>query len=145
MNETLATVLVGIFGITGSLLLLASAVAMFRVRDALSRINVFSPATGLGMPLIVAAAYVFDLYSTGFSWSSLLMAVVAVLCLIIVSSVASNTLARSAVLSGQPVYRKTNPNRLAVPPEGVTDIDLDADSNTGPGTDSGTEVENAED
>jgi multicomponent Na+:H+ antiporter subunit G len=125
MNETLATVLVGIFGITGSLLLLASALAMFRVRDALSRINVFSPATGLGMPLIVAAAYVFDLYSNGFSWASLLMAVVAVLCLIIVSSVASNTLARSTVLSGQPVYRRTSPNRLAVPPEGVVDVDPD--------------------
>ncbi|MGC2939769.1 MULTISPECIES: cation:proton antiporter [unclassified Brevibacterium] len=125
MNEALATTLVGIFGITGSLLLLGSALAMFRVRDALSRINVFSPATGLGMPLIVAAAYVFDLYSAGFSWPSTLMAVVAVLCLIIVSSVASNTLARSAVLSGQPVHRKTDPNRLAHPPDGVIDDDPD--------------------
>ena len=51
------------------------------------------------------------------------MAVVAVLCLIIVSSVASNTLARSTVLSGQPVFRKTSPNRLAFPPEGVIDVD----------------------
>jgi multicomponent Na+:H+ antiporter subunit G len=127
MSETLATVLVGIFGITGSLLLLASALAMFRVRDALSRINVFSPATGLGMPLIVAAAYVFDLHSTGFSWSSLIMAVIAVLCLIIVSSVASNTLARSTVLSGQPVFRKTRPNRLSFPPEGTVDVDPEAE------------------
>ena len=126
MNETLATTLVGIFGITGSLLLLGSALAMFRVRDALSRINVFSPATGLGMPFIVIAAFVFDLYSSGFSWTSLIMAVIAVLCLIIVSSVASNTLARSAVLSGQPVFRKTAPNRLAAPPDGVIDVDPDA-------------------
>lgn len=127
MNEILATVLVGIFGITGSLLLLSSALAMYRVRDSLSRINVFSPATGLGMPLIVAAAYVFDLHSSGFSWGSLIMAVVAVMCLIIVSSVASNTLARSTVLSGQPVYRKTSPNRLAQPPEGTVDVDPEAD------------------
>ncbi|WP_209325161.1 cation:proton antiporter [Brevibacterium renqingii] len=127
MNETLATVLVGIFGITGSLLLLSSALAMFRVRDSLSRINVFSPATGLGMPLIVVAAYVFDLHASGFDWVSLLMAVVAVLCLIIVSSVASNTLARSAVLSGQPVFRKTSPNRLAQPPVGAEDVDPDTD------------------
>ncbi|GGC25131.1 multisubunit sodium/proton antiporter, MrpG subunit (TC 2.A.63.1) [Brevibacterium iodinum ATCC 49514] len=126
MNEALATTLVGIFGITGSLLLLGSALAMFRVRDALSRINVFSPATGLGMPFIVIAAFIYDLYASGFSWSSLIMAVIAVLCLIIVSSVASNTLARSAVLSGQPVFRKTSPNRLAAPPEGVVDIDPDA-------------------
>ena len=75
---------------------------------------------------IVIAAFIYDLYSSGFSWSSLIMAVIAVLCLIIVSSVASNTLARSAVLSGQPVFRKTSPNRLAAPPEGVVDIDPDA-------------------
>lgn len=121
MNDLVATVLVGVFGITGSLLILASAIAMFRVRDALSRINVFSPATGLGMPFIVIAAYVYDVHSGGFSWGSLLMALVAVLCLIIVSSVASNTLSRSTVLSGQPVHRKTSPNRLAQPPAGVVD------------------------
>lgn len=126
MTDTVAVTLVGIFGITGSLLVLASAIAMFRVRDALSRINVFSPSTGLGLPLIVAAAYVYDFHADGFSWGSLLMAAVAVLCLIIVSSVGSNTLSRSSVLSGQPVYRKTAPNRLARPPRGVIDNDPEA-------------------
>lgn len=126
MNDAVATTLVGVFGITGSLLMLSSALAMFRVRDALSRINVFSPATGLGMPLIVAAVYIYDIHTEGFSWGSLLMAAVAVLCLIIVSSVASNTLSRASVLSGQPVYRKTAPNRLASPPEGIVDEDPDA-------------------
>ena len=126
MNDAVATTLVGIFGITGSLLMLFSAIAMFRVRDALSRINVFSPATGLGMPLIVAAVYVYDLHTEGFSWGSLLMAVVAVLGVIIVSSVGSNTLSRASVLSGQPVHRKTSPNRLAQPPVGVVDVDPDA-------------------
>ncbi|MCF2588278.1 cation:proton antiporter [Brevibacterium sp. UCMA 11752] len=126
MNDAVATALVGVFGISGSLLMLFSALAMFRVRDALSRINVFSPATGLGMPLIVAAVYVYDIHTEGFSWGSLLMAVAAVLCLIIVSSVASNTLSRASVLSGQPVYRKTAPNRLARPPAGVVDEDLDS-------------------
>ncbi|GAA1871934.1 cation:proton antiporter [Brevibacterium marinum] len=123
MNDAVATTLVGVFGISGSLLMLFSAMAMFRVRDAFSRINVFSPSTGVGMPLIVVAAYVYDLHSAGFSWGSLLMAVVAVLCLIIVSSVASNTLSRASVLSGQPVYRKTSPNRLARPPAGTIDVD----------------------
>ncbi|MCF2574434.1 cation:proton antiporter [Brevibacterium sp. UCMA 11754] len=126
MNDAVATALVGVFGISGSLLMLFSALAMFRVRDALSRINVFSPATGLGMPLIVAAVYVYDIHTEGFSWGSLLMAVAAVLCLIIVSSVASNTLSRASVLSGQPVYRKTAPNRLARPPAGVVDEDPDS-------------------
>lgn len=121
MNHLLATVLVGVFGIAGSLVMLASALAMFRVNDALSRINVFSPATGLGMPLIVAAAWIADVDVNGFDWSSLLIAALAILCLIIVSSVASNTLSRASVLSGQPVHRKTRPNRLAVPPDGTND------------------------
>ncbi|MCT1766630.1 cation:proton antiporter [Brevibacterium casei] len=123
MNELTATILVGVFGITGSLIVLASALAMFRVRDALSRINVFSPATGLGLPLIALAAYVSDLYVEGFSVTSLLVLLATILCLIIVSSVASNTLSRASVLSGQPIYRKTSPNRLAQPPEGIEDPD----------------------
>ena len=123
MNELTATLLVGVFGITGSLIVLASALAMFRVRDALSRINVFSPATGLGLPLIALAAYVSDLYVEGFSVTSLLVLLATILCLIIVSSVASNTLSRASVLSGQPIYRKTSPNRLAQPPEGIEDPD----------------------
>lgn len=130
MNEVVATTLVGLFGITGSLIMLASAIAMFRVRDALSRINVFSPATGLGMPLIVIAAYVYDVHTEGFSLGSLLMAIVGMLCLIIVSSVASNTLSRASVLSGQPVYRKTAPNRLAQPPAGVIDSETDVAEET---------------
>lgn len=126
MNDAVAVTLVGVLGITGSLLVLVSAIAMFRVRDALSRINVFSPATGLGLPLIVVAAFVYDLHAEGFRLGSLLMAIVAVVCLITVSSVASNTLARASVLSGQPIHRKTSPNRLARPPEGVVDVDPDA-------------------
>lgn len=121
MSDTVATALVGIFGITGSLLMLASALAMFRVKDALSRINVFSPATGLGMPLIVIAAYIHTLHTEGFRVMTLFIALIAILCLIIVSSVASNTLSRASVLSGQPIYRKTSPNRLAQPPEGIED------------------------
>lgn len=131
MNHVLATVLVGVFGITGSLIMLACALAMFRVNDALSRINVFSPATGFGMPLIVVAAWVADFDMNGFDWGSLLIAALAVICLIVVSSVASNTLSRASVLSGQPVHRKTKPNRLAVAPEGVVDVDESAEHRSG--------------
>lgn len=131
MNELTATILVGVFGISGSLIVLASALAMFRVRDALSRINVFSPATGLGMPLIALAAYVSDVYVEGFSVTSLIILIVTILCLVIVSSVASNTLSRASVLSGQPIYRKTSPNRLAQAPEGIEDPDPTAAPKTG--------------
>ena len=52
------TVIVGLLCLTGALFVLVSAVAMLKARDGLSRINVLSAATGLGMPLIVAGALV---------------------------------------------------------------------------------------
>lgn len=123
--DTLAAVLVGIFGITGSLLVFFSVIAMFRAKDALARISVFSPATGLGMPLILAAAYIYTLWQDGFSLMRLLMALVAFVSLLLVSSVASNTLSRATFMGGSPVWRKTHPNRLAEPRRPEDDADLD--------------------
>lgn len=113
--DVLAVILVGFFGIGGSLILLGTVIAMFRTRDALSRINVFSPGTGLGMPMILVGAYVFTLYTEGFRILHLLMAIFAFLALIVVSSVASNVLSRAVYASGSPVSRKTVVNRLAEP------------------------------
>lgn len=96
----------------GALLLLISGLAMFRAKDALSRINVFSPASGLGMPLVVLGCYLYTLQHEGFSVYRLLIAIVAFLSFIIVSSIASNTLSRSTLLGGSPVHRFTRPNRL---------------------------------
>ncbi len=112
--DLVAAIVVGVCGLLGSTIMLLCAVAMFRTHDALSRINVFSPATGVGMPLILVAAYVFTLYAEGFSVLKLLMAIVAFCALIVVSSVASNVLSRATFASGSPVWRKTSPNRLAV-------------------------------
>lgn len=114
--DTLAITLVGVFGITGSAIVLLSAVAMFRANDALSRINVFSPATGLAMPLILLAAYIYTLWHDGFSLTRLFMAVGGFLALIVVSSVASNVLSRSTFAGGAPVWRHTSPNRLSEAP-----------------------------
>lgn len=111
--DVLAITLVGVFGITGSLIVLFCAIAMFRANDALSRINVFSPATGLALPLILLAAYIYTLWQDGFSLTRLFMAIAGFLSLIIVSSVASNVLSRSTFAGGAPVWRHTSPNRLA--------------------------------
>ena len=108
-------VVIAVCVLTGALLMVSSALAMFRAKDALSRINVFSPATGLGMPLVVAGCYIYTLQNEGFSVYRLLIAIVAFLSLIIVSSIASNTLSRSTVMAGSPVHRYTRPNRLVEP------------------------------
>ena len=108
--DILFTVLVGVVGIGGCLIVLGSSIAMFRARDALSRINVFSPVTGLGMPMILVAAYVHSLWAEGFSVWRTFATVVAFLALIAVSSVASNVLSRATFVSGSPVSRATVPN-----------------------------------
>ncbi|WP_349828884.1 cation:proton antiporter [Brevibacterium litoralis] len=111
----LANIVTALGVLSGGLVMLACAVAMFRAPDALSRINVFSPATGLGMPLVVVGVYAHTFVTDGFGLTRLVMAVVAVLSLIIVSSVATNVLSRSVYVSGAPVWRGTKPNRLAEP------------------------------
>lgn len=115
MNPVLGAV-IGVLAIAGALLVLVSAVSMLREKDALSRINVWSPATGMGLPLIVIAAWLHELGSTGFSWTGALQTLVTLAALLIVSSVASNVLARAAYLSGAPVTPDTDPQDLAREP-----------------------------
>lgn len=124
-NPVLAAVIVALC-VGGALLVVLSAVAMLRERDAFARINVLSPATGMGLPMIVLAAYLHGLSVSGFSWGSLLKLLLTLLALLIVSSVASNTLARAAYLSGAPVDPRTRPQDLAYEPgtqdpDGTTD------------------------
>ncbi len=96
MGDSVATdLLIGVPALMGSLCFLVAAVAMARARDALTRINMLSVATGLGMMLFIVAAYVNDL-TGGFRWMGLVMAVVALGATVVVTTVASITLARAA-------------------------------------------------
>lgn len=118
MMSPVVDVVVGVLSATGALLVLASAVAMLRERDAFCRITCLSPATGLGLPLIVVAAFIHKAAHTGFTADLLLRTLVTVASLLIVSSVASNVLARAAYLSGAPVDPATEPHDLARDPHG---------------------------
>ncbi|WP_341856888.1 monovalent cation/H(+) antiporter subunit G [Brachybacterium sp. GPGPB12] len=51
------TVLIGVLLIGGAFWMLTAALSMFHARDSFSRINVLSPATGLGLPMIVIGAF----------------------------------------------------------------------------------------
>lgn len=107
------SVLIAVLLLGGAFWMLTAALSMFHARDALSRINVLSPATGLGLPMIVVGAFLEHLQTDGFSAAVLLKTIITVLALIIVSSVASNVLARAAYLSGSPVDPRTAPQDLA--------------------------------
>ena len=115
------TTLAGIFVVLGALLGVASAIAMHRQRDAISRINVFSPATGLGLPLIVTAAFLHRWAVAGFDGVDLFKTLVTIAALLVVSSVATNVIARAAYLSAAPVDPHTDPQDLARAPEPGSD------------------------
>ncbi|MGM7666764.1 cation:proton antiporter [Microbacterium sp. A93] len=108
-------ILASILMLGGALLVLLSAVAMVRSRDALQMMNVFSPATGMGLPLVVAGVYVHLTGLNGFHWWVLVVSLITVVSLVIVSSLASNTLARAVYQSGAPVDPGTEPQDLARP------------------------------
>lgn len=110
-------VAIGALSVVGSLLIAGCGLAMLRERDAFSRINSLGAATALGMPLIVLATYLHSLRVDGFELWSLVRLLVTLGCLLVVSSVASNVLGRSAYLSGAPVTPETEPQDLARDPD----------------------------
>lgn len=114
--ELAAAVLV----LCGVVLVLLSSVAMVRSRDALQMMNVFSPATAMGLPLVVGGVFVHLTGRNGFDWWVLLISLVTISSLVIVSSLASNTLARAVYQSGAPVDPRTRPQDLAGPERGAS-------------------------
>lgn len=111
--------LIAVLSIGGAFFVLVSALAMLRVGDGLSRVNVLSPATGIGLPAIVTAAFIHDLQMHGFDVFDLVKTLVAIAGFIILSSVASNTLGRATYRSGCPLDPDTHPNELAERPPGT--------------------------
>ncbi|WP_231928215.1 cation:proton antiporter [Devriesea agamarum] len=115
--DIVVTVVVAVLVLGGAFFMLTAAVSMFRAHDALARINVLSPATGLGLPMIVLGAYIQHVWVGGFSVLVLIKVVMTIIALIIVSSVGSNVLARAAYLSGAAVDPRTSPQELAEDPD----------------------------
>lgn len=119
MNPVLDAVLAVVAAVLmlgGAFWMLTSALAMFHARDALSRVNVLSPATGLGLPMIVVGVFVEHTRVSGFEAANLVKTLFTVVALIIVSSIASNLLSRAAYLSGAPLDPRTAPQDLARAP-----------------------------
>lgn len=112
----LADAVAGVLIVIGSVAVLLTAIAMIRVRDAVSRINVLSPVTAFGLPLVVLGEYVSTTAHHGFTTWGLVRLLITLVALLVVSSLASNALARAAVLSGARIDPATRPNDLAEEP-----------------------------
>lgn len=113
MSGAVVGAVVGVLAIGGALFILVAAVGMLRSRDAISRVNTFSPATGVGIPLIILAALVHDIAEHGWSTSTFLKVVLSVAASLVVSTVGSNMLARAAYRSQTGLDPATRSNALA--------------------------------
>lgn len=112
-------VVVGALVLAGAVIMLLTSIALMRARDAITRVNALSPATALGVPLIVVGTYGYTVATTGFSLWALVRLVVTIAALLVVSSMASNALARATIMSGAPIDPETSPNELAEEPGGA--------------------------
>lgn len=113
-------VLIALLVCLGALCPVFVGVALLRQPDAYSRLNSMGPATALGFPLIVLAVFLASWLRDGFSVWLLLKALGTIAAAVVVSSVATNILARAAYLSGAPVDPRTTPNELANSPDSGT-------------------------
>ena len=100
----------------GAVLVLLSAVSMQRAADGLQMMNVFSPTTGMGLPLLSFGVFLCLTARDGFSLWSLVLFLLTATSLVIVSSLASNVLARGIYRSGAHVDEATVPQDLAEDP-----------------------------
>jgi multicomponent Na+:H+ antiporter subunit G len=102
----------GLLMLLGSLFFAVTAIGVFRAGDAISRVNNLSPAMGAGLPLIIIGAAVHDLAAGDLTVLDGVKAVLAVGAALVVSSVASNMLARAAYRSQQELDPRTLGNAL---------------------------------
>ncbi|HSK32148.1 MAG TPA: monovalent cation/H(+) antiporter subunit G [Propionicimonas sp.] len=102
----------GLLMLLGSLFFAVTAIGMLRARDAISRVNNLSPATGAGLPLIIIGAAVHDLAAGDLTVLDGVKAALAVGASLVVSSVASNMLGRAAYRSQQELDPRTLSNAL---------------------------------
>ena len=105
-------VLGGVLLVAGSLFFLLTAIGMLRSRDAISRVNNLSPATGVGLPLIILGAVAGELARDSLTAVDVVMAVLAIGAALVVSSVASNMLGRAAYRSQRELDPRTLSNAL---------------------------------
>ncbi|MDP3892782.1 monovalent cation/H(+) antiporter subunit G [Nocardioides sp.] len=109
---TAGALVAGVLMLTGSLFYAVTAIGMMRARDAISRVNNLSPATGAGLPLIILGAVIHRLSHGDLTVLDGVKAALAIGASLVVSSVASNMLGRAAYRSQSVLDPRTLSNAL---------------------------------
>ena len=67
---TIAEIIASVLLVVATVLVIATAIALWRAPDALTRVNLLGPTVGLAVPLLLVAKLVVDFSENGFSrWS----------------------------------------------------------------------------
>lgn len=117
MMQLVGEILIAVLVVGGALGAVIVGIALLRQPDVYSRMNSMGPATALGFPMVILGVFLAYWFRDGFSVALLLKALATVGAAVVVSSVATNVLARAAYLSGAPVDPRTVPNELAAEEE----------------------------
>ncbi|HKM24649.1 MAG TPA: Na+/H+ antiporter subunit G [Corynebacterium sp.] len=92
---SVAEIIVSVLVVLATLMVVTTAVAMWRAPDALTRVNLMGPVVGVAFPLLVTGKLIIDWSTTGFDPNDTVRAVLAVAGVWIVGSVGSYYLGRS--------------------------------------------------
>ncbi|OFP31203.1 Na+/H+ antiporter subunit G [Corynebacterium sp. HMSC068G04] len=92
---TIAEIIASILLVVATILVIATAIALWRAPDALTRVNLLGPTVGLAVPLLLVAKVVVDFAENGFSLWSLIKVMIACFGVWIIGSVGSFYMGRS--------------------------------------------------
>lgn len=81
--------------ILATVMVVATAVAMWRAPDALTRANLIGPVVGVAVPLLLVSKLIIDWSTTGFDLNNFIRAVLAIAGVWIVGAVGSYYIGRS--------------------------------------------------
>lgn len=93
----LVTALFAVLVLGGSFYLLVAVIAMWRAKDALSRVNKLSSGVMVGIPALVLANMVVEADQGVLTWGKALTGIIAIASVLVVATVASEVLGRAVL------------------------------------------------
>lgn len=97
IGTIITTVLFALTIIGGSLYLLGAAIAMWRAKDALSRMNQLSAGVMVGVPLLIVGNAILEFDQGTLTWGKTITGLIAIVAVLVVATVASEVLARAVL------------------------------------------------
>ena len=92
---TFVEIIVAIIVIVATLMVVGTALALWRSTDALTRANLIGPTVSVAVPLLLVAKLIWDWSTVGFDLNNFLRAIIAIAGVWIIGSVGSYYMGRA--------------------------------------------------